>query len=186
MGPETRRRWNGAHGILGGPPRLSPCSGEARSGRWVGRHRSAARGSPTPGQGAGKRAGPRGARPLKISTVIVVVNVALALGFLAGYLWQQQELERLRRGGSAPSPTAAVGAERVANSRGVVRDIAADRRAVLITHEALGALMGGMTMRFRSPEPALLEGVQVGDRVQFTVRARDGDLLLEALRRDAS
>ena len=123
-------------------------------------------------------------RPYK---VVIVVNVALAVGFLAGYLWQQSELERFRREGALASPPgAAAGTGRGASARGIVRDVRRATRDVLITHEPLTGIMGAMTMAFPAADPALLEGLAVGDRVRFTLETRQGRLVLTELRPDGS
>jgi Cu/Ag efflux protein CusF len=118
---------------------------------------------------------------------MILIDVALALGFLGGYLWQQPELERLRREATRPAgPGAQAGSDSERTARGVIRDVRRDERTVLITHEALDDRMGAMTMPFRAADPGLLDAATIGERVQFTFRARGGGLVLVALRRDAS
>jgi Cu/Ag efflux protein CusF len=123
---------------------------------------------------------------LKVSKIIILVNVALALGFLAGYLWQQQELERLRREGVRTRPAAELGADRIATARGFIRGLRRDQSTILITHEALDGIMESMTMAYRATDPSVLDAIAPGDRVQFTVRSQRGELLILALQKQAS
>lgn len=75
--------------------------------------------------------------------------------------------------------------------KGLVKAISADRREVQIHHEAVPDFigiagmpepMGSMTMPFPVADPALLEGLAAGDRVDFTFRVEwDGKLPLSVV-----
>ena len=54
---------------------------------------------------------------------------------------------------------------------GVVKAIDTAKGAITLQHEAIAAIgWPAMTMPFKVASPALLKSVQVGDRVQFTLR----------------
>lgn len=81
----------------------------------------------------------------------------------------------------APAP-AANAAQTVYSASGSVTAIAADR--VTISHgpvEGLG--WPAMTMTFRAGEPAMLQGISVGDRVTFQFRQNGTDYPLTAINR---
>lgn len=80
---------------------------------------------------------------------------------------------------SAPAPGAA-GPSQAYSATGNVTAIAGDR--VTISHgpvEGLG--WPAMTMTFRAGDPALLQGISVGDRVTFQFRQNGTDYPLTAL-----
>jgi Cu/Ag efflux protein CusF len=69
------------------------------------------------------------------------------------------------------------GAEPTGSARpghGVVRGLDAQATAVTIEHDEIPGLMMAMTMPFSVDDPAILDGVAVGDEVDFLVK-QDGD-----------
>lgn len=53
------------------------------------------------------------------------------------------------------------------------------RGTVLLKHEAIPSIdMDAMTMPFKVREAAMLEGIQAGDKVRFSVQVQDDDLLI--------
>ena len=58
--------------------------------------------------------------------------------------------------------------------RGRIEAIAADRRTVTLDHEAVPGVMDAMTMEYKVPDPSILQGLAVGDRVQGHFEARPG------------
>jgi Cu/Ag efflux protein CusF len=122
---------------------------------------------------------------MQVYQVVVLVNLALAVGGLAGYLWRQAEVDALRR---------ALNDERLAVVRregqphqwtvsGIVRGTVPDRGALMLTHEPIRPLMGAMTMAFPVADRHLLEAGRVGDLVRFTVVTRGRDLVIVAVER---
>jgi Cu/Ag efflux protein CusF len=114
---------------------------------------------------------------IRLWKVLVLLNLALAVGIGLGYLrWArevrslQDEVDRLRD--ATARPTAASW-----TVRGIVRSVIPKLGAIFLTHEALPGLMDPMTMGFDTEDPKLLDGLAPGDPVRFTVR-RDGDRLL--------
>jgi hypothetical protein len=81
--------------------------------------------------------------------VVILVNLALAVGTLAGYLWRQGEIDALRSDlnrARLARLTPAV-TPRQWSASGIVRGPLSDRGALLITHEPMGP-MRAMTMAF--------------------------------------
>jgi Cu/Ag efflux protein CusF len=53
------------------------------------------------------------------------------------------------------------------------------RGKVLLKHEAIASIdMDAMTMPFKVKEAAMLDGIQAGDKVRFSVQVQDDDLLI--------
>ena len=107
---------------------------------------------------------------MRLWRVILLVNLALGLGLLCGYLaWGReatrlgQELERTRAG------QASAGTRRAWQARGVVRAVLPELNVVVLTHEDLAGYMGSMTMGFRVHDPKLYDGLDIADAVIFTL-----------------
>lgn len=93
----------------------------------------------------------------------------------------------------APAQTTAESLSRARDYqvKGQIRSISADRREVQIHHEAVPGFIGiagmpepmdSMTMPFPVADPALLEGLAAGDRIEFTFRVEwDGKLPLSVV-----
>jgi Cu/Ag efflux protein CusF len=118
--------------------------------------------------------------------VVILVNLALAAGALAGYFWRQSEIDALRNdlnrarlgvleGGLQP---------REWSVSGIVRGPLPDRGALVITHEPIGSLMGAMTMAFSVADRRLLDLAHAGERVRFRVVERARDLIVVAVERE--
>ena len=63
--------------------------------------------------------------------------------------------------------------------QGVVRELPADGRTVVIAHEAVGSYMGAMTMPFKVKDPAALAGLRTGDKVRFRLKVTDTESWIE-------
>ena len=57
---------------------------------------------------------------------------------------------------------------RAYEARGVVREVRPARNSLTVHHEAVPGYMPEMTMPFDVADPAMLETVEVGDRIVFT------------------
>ncbi len=120
---------------------------------------------------------------MRLWKVVVLVNLALALGAGLGYVRWARENQDLRaqltRARDAASR--AQSSERTWVVRGIVRSVVPRLGAVFLTHEEIPGLMTGMTMGFEAEDPAILTGLAPGDRVRFTLRQKDDRLLLVAI-----
>jgi Cu/Ag efflux protein CusF len=114
---------------------------------------------------------------MRLWKVVVLLNIALAVGIGLGYLrWVKEvrnlrsEISRLRAEAARPNPQSWT-------VRGIIRSVVPKLGAVFLTHEAMPGLMDAMTMGFEVEEPKMLDGLVPGDPVRFTVR-KDGDRLV--------
>jgi Cu/Ag efflux protein CusF len=123
---------------------------------------------------------------MRLYKVLILVNLALALGLLAGYLWWQGEVERLRRDLAAARPVSPARPEpgQTWTLKGIVRGVLAQDNIVVMTHEPVPGLMRAMTMGFRVGDASLVRGLEPGDRVEFTLVATGNELVLVALVKD--
>lgn len=94
----------------------------------------------------------------------------MRLGIAAVLVWS---LVGCRGGGGAPPPPTTSAAEVVVYPlRGVVKAVAADRRSVTVDHEEIPGLMAAMEMEFPVADPAVLDGIAPGTRVEGDLRVR--------------
>lgn len=67
--------------------------------------------------------------------------------------------------------------------RGVVEEISTEPPRLTIAHDAISNLgMDAMTMVFRVTDPAMLEGLDVGEGIEFEADRINGRLTVTALR----
>ena len=123
---------------------------------------------------------------MRLWRVVLLINLALALGLMLGYLaWGRetarlaQDLEQARR------QQVVAGVPRTWNSRGVVRAVLPELNVVVLTHEDLAGFMGSMTMGFRVHDPKLYEGLDIGDVVRFTLTGVPPNVEITALAKEA-
>ena len=119
---------------------------------------------------------------LRIWKVVLLLNLALALGAGWGYLWWGRQVVRLQRDLVA-ARSLATAVEREWTVNGVVRAILPELDVVVLTHEDMAGFMAPMTMGFRAASPKIYEGVQVGDAVRFTVRGAPPNVKIVAIER---
>jgi Cu/Ag efflux protein CusF len=122
---------------------------------------------------------------MRLWRVVLLVNLALGVGLLFGYLaWGRdvvrlgQELEQARR--QQPIP----GVPRTWQARGVVRAVLPELGVVVLTHEDLPGYMGAMTMGFRVRDPKLYQGLDIGDTVRFTLAGAPPNVEITALAKE--
>lgn len=122
---------------------------------------------------------------MRLWRVVVLINLALGLGLVLGYLaWGREtarladELERARR------QQAVAGVERTWQARGVVRAVLPELNVVVLTHEDLVGYMGSMTMGFRVHDPQLYQGLDIGDVVSFTLTGVPPNVEITALAKE--
>jgi Cu/Ag efflux protein CusF len=104
---------------------------------------------------------------------------ALALSFVVAACGRSETIAQGNQ--SVPgSNAAAPSADTTYSASGNVTAIAGDR--VTISHGPVAGLgWPAMTMTFTAPEPAMLRGIGVGDRVAFQFRRNGNDYPLTAL-----
>ncbi|MGH7267294.1 MAG: copper-binding protein [Candidatus Rokuibacteriota bacterium] len=124
---------------------------------------------------------------MRLWKVVLLVDLALAVGLVAGYLWWAREvrtlrvdLERARQAVAQPS-----GADDSWTADGIFRAALPHLGAALITHGRIPGLMTGMTMGFETEDPSLLRSLTPGDRVRFTLRQEGSRLLLVGIEKEA-
>jgi Cu/Ag efflux protein CusF len=123
---------------------------------------------------------------MRLYKVVILVNLALGVGALVGYHWWGQETERLRRELDVARRATRLSAagEHTWSVRGIIRAVAPERKLVVITHEEIPGVMSPMTMAFPATDGTLLRGLTPGDRVEVTLRAQGGELVVVALRKE--
>ena len=123
---------------------------------------------------------------MRLWRVVLLINLALGLGLLLGFLaWGREaarlgaELERVR------GQQLVAGVARTWQSRGVVRAVLPELNVVVLTHEDLVGYMGSMTMGFRVHDPKLYEGLDIGDTVRFTLAGTPPNVEITAIAKEA-
>lgn len=123
---------------------------------------------------------------MRLWRVVLLVNLALGLGLLLGYLAWGRELTRLGQElEQARTRQLVAGSQRTWHARGVVRAVLPELNVVVLTHEDLPGYMGSMTMGFRVHDPKLYDGLDIGDTVRFTLTGAPPDVEITALAKDA-
>jgi Cu/Ag efflux protein CusF len=123
---------------------------------------------------------------MRLYKVLILLNLALAVGFLVGSLWWAEELGRLRRELSVARQAlkAQPAAEQRGTAQGFVRGVSPEKKLLFLTHEDIPGLMPSMTMGFRTEDPSLTRGLLAGDQVRFTVQKTGEGFTLIALRKE--
>jgi Cu/Ag efflux protein CusF len=123
---------------------------------------------------------------MRLWRVILLLNLALGVGLLFGYLAWGREVARLGQDlDLARRQQFAVGSPRSWQARGVVRAVLPELNVVVLTHEDLAGYMGSMTMGFRVHDPKLYEGLDIGDTVRFTLTGAPPNVEITALAKEA-
>ena len=125
---------------------------------------------------------------MRLYKVVILVNVALAAGFLLGYHWWSQENARLvREVRAARQAVLAPGAgEGTWTAKGIYRGMIPEQNLILVTHEEVPGLMSAMTMGFPLRDAKPPRGLSPGDRIAFTLKEDGNRLVVVALRKEAS
>jgi Cu/Ag efflux protein CusF len=123
---------------------------------------------------------------MRVWKVVVLIDLALAIGVGWGYLWWGQQTQRLQRDLAAARVAAATtSGEREYHATGVVRAGLGDLGMLVITHGEIPGYMPAMTMGFRTASPKIVESVKVGDAVRFTLRGTPPNLAITAIEKTA-
>lgn len=119
---------------------------------------------------------------MRLWKAVVLLNLAVGVGLLIGYLWWGREAARLREeAGTIRVTLAPPGEERQWTVRGVVRSIIPEINVLVLTHEEIPGFMPSMTMGFRAATPQLYAGLRVGDRIRFTLRGVPPNVTIVAI-----
>lgn len=120
---------------------------------------------------------------MRLWRVVLLLNLAVAVGVLVGWLAWGREIARLeRRLLESQQRVVVVGGEQTWIVKGVVRAVIPEIQVVVLTHDEIpGFMPAAMTMGFKVQDPASLERVRVGDVVRFTLRGIPPDVQITAL-----
>lgn len=116
--------------------------------------------------------------------VVVLVNLALALGVGGGYVWWGREARRLERELAAVRETAAT-AEREYMVDGIIRAVLSELGVIVVSHGEIPGYMPAMTMGFRTGAPNIQDTIEVGDAVRFTLRGTPPNMVIMAIEKKA-
>ena len=123
---------------------------------------------------------------MRVWHVVLLVDLALAVGLGSGYLWWGQQTRRLAAElATARAAAAAAGGDREYRGTGVVRAGLGELGIIVITHGDIAGYMPAMTMGFRASEPKILESVKPGDAVRFTLRGTPPNLAITSIDKTA-
>jgi Cu/Ag efflux protein CusF len=120
---------------------------------------------------------------MRLYKVVLLVNLALGVGFLLGSLWWGPEIGRLRREVTSVRQGAIARpfTDESWSARGVVRVLAPEINRIFIDHGDIPGLMEAMTMAFEPEDPKMFNGLAAGDQVTFTLRKNGERLVLVAI-----
>jgi protein SCO1 len=107
---------------------------------------------------------------------VIVICMALVLGACSK--------QPVNRGASMPTPAPSGPAALQPNTYqgvGVVKGLNPGAPAIEIDHEEIVGLMQAMQMEFPVTDVALLRGLAVNDRIDFTVVEKDGQMRVTAI-----
>jgi len=123
---------------------------------------------------------------MRLYKVIILMNLALAVGFLAGWLWWSNEVDRLRReiAAAQAASTERQGSEQH-TGMGIVRGFVPEMQRLYLTHAGIPGLLLPTTTGFPVEDPRVSRGLLPGERVQFTVQAKGGELTVVAVYKEA-
>jgi Cu/Ag efflux protein CusF len=121
---------------------------------------------------------------MRLWKAIVLLNLAVGMGLLIGYLAWGREAARARQEAAVARQAAAFpGGEREWTVRGVVRSVIPETNILVLTHEDIPGYMPSMTMGFRAANARLYEGLQVGDVIHFTLKGVPPNVTIVAITR---
>ena len=119
---------------------------------------------------------------MKLWRVVLLLNLAVAVGVLVGWLAWGREVARLESRLSQNQRLVVIGGEQTWMVKGVVRAVIPEIQVIVLTHDEIpGFMAAGMTMGFKVKDPKLLERARVGDVVRFTLTGVPPDVQITAL-----
>ena len=122
---------------------------------------------------------------MRLWKAVALLNLALGIGLLVGYLWWGRESVRLRGETTVTIQAGAAGLEeREWTARGVVRSVIPEINVLVLTHEDIPGFMPSMTMGFRAANPRLYAGLQAGDLIRFTLKGVPPNVTIVAITKE--
>jgi Cu/Ag efflux protein CusF len=120
---------------------------------------------------------------MRLWRVVLLLNLAVGIGILIGWLAWGREIPRLeRRLVESQQRVVVVGGEQTWVVRGVVRAVIPEIQVVVLTHDEIpGFMQAGMTMGFKAQSAKILENARTGDIVRFTLKGIPPDVQITAL-----
>ena len=114
---------------------------------------------------------------MRLWRVVLLLNLALAVGVLAGWLAWGRQIPRLERLARESQQRVLVVGEQTWIVKGVVRAVIPEIQVVVVSHDEIpGYMPAGMTMGFKVSAPKVLDNVSVGDVVRFTLKGVPPDV----------
>ncbi len=121
---------------------------------------------------------------MRLWKAVALLNLALGVGLLVGYLWWGREAARLRETTVTIQAGSSGLEERQWTVRGVVRSVIPEINVLVLTHEDIPGFMPSMTMGFRTATPQLSAGLQAGDVIRFTLKGVPPNVTIVAITRE--
>jgi Cu/Ag efflux protein CusF len=119
---------------------------------------------------------------MKLWRVVLLLNLAVAVGVLVGWLAWGREVSRLEGRLSQNQRLVIIGGEQTWVIKGVVRAVIPEIQVIVLTHDEIpGFMPAGMTMGFKVKDAKVLERARVGDVVRFTLTGVPPDVQITAL-----
>jgi Cu/Ag efflux protein CusF len=119
---------------------------------------------------------------MKLWRAVLLLNLALAVGVVLGWLAWGREVSRLEARLGQSQRVVVIGGEQTWVVKGVVRAVIPEIQVLVLTHDEIpGYMSAGMTMGFKVKDAKLLERAHVGDVVRFTLTGVPPDLQITAL-----
>jgi Cu/Ag efflux protein CusF len=119
---------------------------------------------------------------MKLWRAVLLLNLALAVGVLLGWLAWGREVSRLEARLNQSQRVVVIGGEQTWVIKGVVRAVIPEIQVLVLTHDEIpGYMSAGMTRGFKVKDAKLLERAHVGDVVRFTLTGVPPDLQITAL-----
>ena len=119
---------------------------------------------------------------MRLWRAVLLLNLAVAVGVLLGWLAWGREVTRLEGRLGQSQRLVVIGGEQTWVIKGVVRAVIPEIQVVVMTHDEIpGFMSAGMTMGFKVKDAKLLERARVGDVVRFTLTGVPPDLQITAL-----
>ncbi|MCS6901568.1 MAG: copper-binding protein [Myxococcales bacterium] len=82
-----------------------------------------------------------------------------------------------------PAETTSEGETKIYSTRGTLKSFGPDKKYASIAHEDIPGYMSAMTMSFTPQNPAQFDGLNPGDKVEFSFKPEGGKHILTAIKK---